>query len=82
MNVVTDDIKSRMVIDAFETCPDLESIEAQEKIGEALGGVLAIGILYGALLSREGVRVDDEVMVGAQIQYPELAAALETLRSS
>lgn len=81
-HIVTDDIKRRMIIEAFDTCPELENVEAQDQIGQALGGTLALGILYGALLARDGLSPDDEAMVGAQVQFPELAQAIETLRSS
>lgn len=82
LRVVTDEIKRRMVEDAFETCPALSGVRDQEEIGSALGGTLALGILYGMLLAREGIDLDNEAMVGAQIQFPELAEALERLRCS
>ena len=80
--VVTDDVKRRMLVDAFDACPELEDVMEQEQVGAALGGALGLGILYGALLAREGLTPDNEAMVGAQVQFPELAQALETLRSS
>lgn len=80
--VVTDGIKLRAISMFAESCPETFEKDEEGNLGEGIGTVLSIGILYGMLLQREGIEMDGETVVALQVMFPEIPEALESLKSS
>lgn len=80
--VVTDDIKLRAISVFAESCPNTFEGDTEDTLGEGIGMVLSVGILYGMLLQREGISMPEDALVGVQSMFPELAEALVSLKTS
>lgn len=80
--VVTDDIKLRAISMFAESCPEIFEADDDGNLGEGIGTVLSLGIMYGMLLQREGIEMDGETMVALQMMFPEIPESLELLKSS